>query len=108
MISLPVLPFIWYTAKDEFEHKTKRVNEMWQTDFTQFKVIEGYYYLYTVLDDYSRYIIDWRLSVTMTTSDVEATLNLAIATTKLTHIKLKHRPLLLSDIGAAFVSDPLR
>jgi len=97
------------TAKDEFEHKTKRVNEMWQTDFTQFKVIDwGYYYLCTVLDDYSRYIIDWRLSATMTTSDVEATLNLAIASTKLTHIKVKHRPRLLSDNGAAFVSDPLR
>jgi len=44
----------------------------------------------------------------MTTSDVEATLNLAITTTKLTHIKVKHRPRLLSDNGAAFVSDPLR
>jgi putative transposase len=97
------------TAKDEFEHKTKRVNEMWQTDFTQFKVIDwGYYYLCTILDDYSRYIIDWRLSPTMATSDVEETLNLAIASTKLTHIQVKHRPRLLSDNGAAFVSDPLR
>ena len=72
------------TAKDEFEHKTKRVNEMWQTDFTQFKVIDwGYYYLCTILDDYSRYIIAWRLSPTMATSDVEETLNRAIATTQL-------------------------
>lgn len=54
------------TAKDEFEHKTKRVNEMWQTDFTQFKVIDwGYYYLCTILDDYLRYILAWRLASTM-------------------------------------------
>ena len=97
------------TAKDEFEHKTKRVNEMWQTDFTQFKVIDwGYYYLCTVLDDYSRYIIDWRLSPTTTAIDVQETLNLAIASTKLARIKVKHRPRLLSDNGAAFISDPLR
>ena len=43
-----------------------------------------------------------------TTSDVEETLNRAIASTQLTHIKVKHRPRLLSDNGAAFVSDPLR
>ena len=45
-------------AKDEFEHITQRVNEMWQTDFTQSKVIDwGYYYLCTILDVYSRYIL---------------------------------------------------
>jgi transposase InsO family protein len=35
-----------------------RPNEMWQTDFTYFKIIGwGWMYLSTVLDDYSRYII---------------------------------------------------
>ena len=29
------------SAKDEFEHKTQRVNELWQTDFTEF-VIKGW------------------------------------------------------------------
>lgn len=96
-------------AKDEFEHKTRRVNEMWQTDFTQFKVLDwGYYYLCTILDDYSRYILAWRLASTMGSTDVEETLRLAIAKTKLTHIKVKHRPRLLSDNGSAFISDYLR
>ena len=46
-----------FTA-DEFHHKTKFANEMWQTDFTYFKVKGwGWYYLSTVIDDYSRYII---------------------------------------------------
>jgi len=44
------------TAKEKFDNPTKRVNEMWQTDFTQILVVDwGWYYLSTVLDDYSRY-----------------------------------------------------
>lgn len=74
-------------AKDEFEHKTQRVNEMWQTDFTQFKVVDwGYYYLCTILDVYSRYILVWRLLSTMGSRDVEETLNLAVAKTAVGHI----------------------
>lgn len=48
------------TASNEFRHKTIRVHKMWQTDFTYFKIIGwGWYYLSTVIDDYSRYIIHW-------------------------------------------------
>jgi len=58
-------------ASDKFKNPTKRVNEMWQTDFTQFKVMGwGWYYLCTVLDDFSRYIIAWRLAPTMAATDV--------------------------------------
>ena len=58
-------------AADEFHHKTKFANEMWQTDFTYFKVKDwGWYYLSTVIDDYSRYIIHWELCSSMTSEDV--------------------------------------
>jgi transposase InsO family protein len=93
-------------ASDRFKNPTKRVNEMWQTDFTQFKVI-GWYYLCTVLDDFSRYIIAWRLAPTMTAIDVETTLNEALAITGVSQVKVAHRPRLLSDNGPAFVSKPL-
>ena len=107
LVTSPVFQLV--TAQDEFEHKTKRINEMWQTDFTQFKVVDwGYYYLCTVLDDFSRYILAWRLSPFMGSDDVKQTLNLAIADTGITHIKVKHRPRLLSDNGPAFISDPLK
>ena len=56
LVTRPMFQLV--SAKDKFEHKTQRVNEMWQTDFTQFKVVDwGYYYLCTILDDYSRYIL---------------------------------------------------
>jgi putative transposase len=64
LITSPVFDVV--KASDKFENPTKRVNEMWQTDFTQFKVYGwGWYYLCTILDDFSRYIIAWRLSSTM-------------------------------------------
>ena len=55
-----------------------RPNEMWQTDFTYFKIIGwGWVYLSTVLDDYSRYIIAWKLCTTTRAEDVIDTLELA-------------------------------
>ena len=96
------------TASDKFQNPTKRINEMWQTDFTQFKIVGwGWYYLCTVLDDFSRYILAWRLSSSMASSDVQDTLDMALADTGVTHIKVKHRPRLLSDNGPAFISAAL-
>ena len=66
-------------AADEFHHKTKFPNEMWQTDFTYFKVKGwGWYYLSTVIDDYSRYIIHWELCSSMTSEDVSRTIDKAV------------------------------
>jgi transposase-like protein len=49
--------YIVMAAADEFRHKTRRVHELWQTDFTYLKVTGwGWYYLSTILDDFSRYI----------------------------------------------------
>ena len=50
-----------------------------QTDFTYLKIIGwGWFYLSTILDDYSRYIIAWKLCTTMRTGDVTDTLELAL------------------------------
>jgi len=100
--------YVMTTAADKFQHPTRRVHELWQTDFTYFKVIGwGWYYLSTVLDDYSRYIIAWKLTNSMSHQDVEATLDLALAATGLTQVQVRHRPRLLSDNGAAYVSKGL-
>jgi transposase InsO family protein len=106
LVTSPVFQAI--SAQDHFEHPATRINELWQTDFTHFKVVGwGWYYLCTVLDDFSRYIIAWRLSDHMAATDVQETLNLALAATGVSHIQVEHRPRLLSDNGPSFVSQPL-
>lgn len=101
--------FEMISAKDRFEKPTKRVHELWQTDFTQFKVLDwGWYYLSTVLDDYSRYIIAWKLAPTMGASDVEETLELALKKSGLEKARVRHRPRLLSDNGPAYLSKDLK
>ena len=68
--------------RDKYHTPTKRVNELWQTDFTYMKVISwGWYYLGTILDDYSRYIIAWKLFKSMKTVDVECLINTALVNT---------------------------
>jgi len=63
-------------AADTFQHPTSWVNELWQTDFTYFRVMNrGWCFLCTVLDDYSRYNISWRLTSTMAAADVTGTLS---------------------------------
>lgn len=100
--------FVLVKAADTFKPPTKRVNELWQTDFSQFKVVGwGYYYLSTVLDDFSRYIIAWKLTPTMNHTDVEQTLDMALATTGVKQVAVKHRPRLLSDNGSAYISGDL-
>jgi putative transposase len=61
-----------------------------------------------VLDDFSRYIISWKLSPTMGATDVTKTLDQALAITGVDQVRVKHRPRLLSDNGSAYVSGELR
>ncbi len=71
--------YVVLSAADEFRDKTTRPNQLWQTDFTYLKVIGwGWFYLSTILDDYSRYIIAWKLCTTMKAGDVTDTLDLAL------------------------------
>ena len=101
--------YVLMSASDRFQHPTARVHEMWQTDFTYFRIIGwGWYSLSTVLDDYSRYIIAWKLSPTMGATDVTETLDQALAITGVEQVRVKHRPRLLSDNGPAYVSSELR
>jgi putative transposase len=101
--------YVLMSASDRFQHPTARVHEMWQTDFTYFRIIGwGWYSLSTVLDDYSSYIIAWKLSPTMGATDVTETLDQALAITGVEQVRVKHRPRLLSDNGPAYVSSELR
>jgi hypothetical protein len=92
-------------AADEFKDKTTAPNQLWQTDFTYLKVIGwGWYYLSTVLDDFSRYIIAWKLCTTMKAEDVTDTLELALQASGIDTACVLHRPRLLSDNGSSYLS----
>lgn len=100
--------FVVIKAADEFKDKPVRVNQQWQTDFTYFKIIGwGWYYLSTVLDDYSRYIIAWKLCTTMKASDVTDTVNLALEASGCDRATVVHKPRLLSDNGSSYIADDL-
>ena len=100
--------YIVMAAADEFRHKTRQVHELWQTDFTYLKVIGwGWYYLSTVMDDYSRYIIAWKLFAGMSADDVKQTLDLAIAASGIDLPRVRHRPRLLSDNGPCYLARDL-
>jgi transposase InsO family protein len=95
-------------AADEFREKTVRPNELWQTDFTYLKVIGwGYFYLSTILDDFSRYIVAWKLCTNMKTGDVTDTLEQALEASGCASAKVRHKPRLLSDNGSSYVSHDL-
>jgi putative transposase len=100
--------FIVIKAASEFTDKTSTPNEMWQTDFTYLKIIGwGWMYLSTILDDFSRYIIAWKLCTTMKTTDVTDTLTLALTASGCDQAHVHHKPRLLSDNGSSYVSGEL-
>ena len=100
--------FILVKAADEFADKTTAPNQLWQTDFTYFKVIGwGWFYLSTILDDYSRYIIAWKLCTTMKAKDVTETLEMALQASGCDHARVAHKPRLLSDNGSSYISGNL-
>ena len=72
--------FIVIKAAEAFTEQTTAPNQLWQTDFTYLKVIGwGWFYLSTILDDHSRFIVAWKLCTTMRAGDVTDTLELALA-----------------------------
>ena len=106
MITSPA--FIVIKAAEEFRDKTTAINQMWQTDFTYLKVTGwGWFYLSTILDDFSRYIIAWKLCTTMKAGDVTDTLEMALQASGCDQANVIHRPRLLSDNGASYISSDL-
>jgi putative transposase len=100
--------YIVIKAAEEFQDKTTAPNQLWQTDFTYLKIVGwGWYYLSTVLDDFSRFIVAWKLCATMRADDVTATLDLALVASGLDQVTVVHRPRLLSDNGASYISTDL-
>ena len=100
--------YVVIKAANEFKDKTTAINQLWQTDFTYLKVIGwGWFYLSTILDDFSRYIIAWKLCTTMRAEDVADTLNLALVASGYDRATVHQRPRLLSDNGPCYIAGEL-
>ncbi len=96
-------------AGKEYEHKTTGPHQLWATDASYFRVVGwGYYYLVTVMDDYSRFILTWKLQEDMTTDSLIEVVQEAIDTTGMDEVPVKDRTKLLSDNGSGYVSRAFR
>ena len=100
--------FVVIKAANEFRDKTTAPNQLWQTDFTYLKVIDwGWFYLSTIRDDFSRYIIAWKLCTTLRADDGMDTLTLALEASGCDRAEAVHKPRLLSDNGSSYIAGDL-
>ena len=96
---------IGFKAGKEYHRKTKRPNELWATDCAHLKVIDwGWYYLVTVMDDYSRFILAWELKSDMAAGSLIDVVQKAVDLTGMTDVPVEDRTVLLSDNGSGYLS----
>ena len=96
---------VGFKARKEFWRKTKRPNELWASDCCHLRVTYwGWYYLETVMDDFSRFILGWDLKTDMTSGSLEDVVQQAVDFTGMTDVPVEDRTVLLSDNGAGYIS----
>ena len=98
-------------AAAEWRHKTRRINEIWQSDATRFFIPGwGHYWLVSVLDDYSRKILAWELVQDVQTPSLAGVIQAAGEASGLDQAppvlggEHPDRPALLTDNGSGYIS----
>ena len=96
-------------AGKEYHTKTRQPHQMWATDVSYFRVTGwGFYYLVTVMDDFSRFILSWKLQRDMTSDSFIEVVQDAVDLTGMTEVPLEDRTRLLPDNGPGYVSRSFR
>lgn len=72
-------------------------NQRWHTDLMYLRVNDSWYFLVTVLDAYSRYVVHWELLTSMTAADVRVVLQDALQRTGAS-------PEVVTDNGSQFTA----
>jgi len=107
LITSPAFAIV--SAADKYAHPTTRINELWQMDFTYFKIAGwGWYYLLSILDDYSRRIITWRLCKGMSGEEIIGVVEDAVRKTGVEKAPEIYRPKCLTDNGSGFVGESFK
>jgi transposase InsO family protein len=102
-------PEMRLVAGKEYHRKTTAPHQMWATDASYFKVMDwGYYYLVTVMDDFSRFILAWKLQRDMTAQSLIEVVQEAIDVTHMTEVPVEDRTRLLSDNGPGYLARAFR
>ncbi len=98
-------PEMKMSAGKEFHTKTRGPHQMWATDASYFRVVGwGFYYMVTVMDDFSRFILAWKLKMDMTSESFIDVIQDAVDLTGMTEVALEDRTRLLTDNGPGYVS----
>ena len=92
----PVAPNL---LNQKFE--AQRPNQKWLSDITYIGTAEGWLYLATVMDLFSRKIVGWAMEDTLASGLVEKALRMAVQTRKAVAGLLHH-----SDRGSQYAGDP--
>lgn len=83
-------------------NQPKRAHQHWHIDITYINVCGTFYYLCTILDGHSRFIVHWEIRAAMTEADVEIVLQRA-------HEKFPHAtPRIISDNGPQFIANDFK
>jgi putative transposase len=96
---------VGFKAAREYHRKTRKPHQLWATDCAHLKVAGwGWYYLVTVMDDFSRFILAWKLQLDMTADSLIDVVQEAVDGTGMTDVPVENRTVLLSDNGSGYLS----